>query len=242
MRYGIFSDIHSNLEALDAVMDAFKSEDIDTYLCAGDLVGYASCPNECIEKITSITNIIVAGNHDWAAINLFSIDYFNPMASEAIYWTRGALNKKSTTLLKSLKLVYKNKELTLVHGTLNNPADFNYLIDGYTARETFRLLDTNVSFVGHTHAAGIFSEDKDGRINYLNDNFSNIIPGNKYIINVGSVGQPRDSSPEACYCIYDTDKKEVRIKRVDYDIATARKKIIDAGLPKFLGDRLLLGR
>jgi predicted phosphodiesterase len=242
MLYGIFSDIHSNLEALNAVIDAFKKEDVDTYLCVGDLVGYAANPNECIEKTSGLTNIIVAGNHDWAAVNLFSVEYFSPLAGAAISWTKRALNDRSRPLLESLKLVYKNQDLTLVHGTLDNPADFNYLVDGYTAEKTFTLLDTNVCFVGHSHIAGIFLKDKDGQIHYSKDNSSYISPENKYIVNVGSVGQPRDNNPKACYCVYDTDKKEVRIQRADYDIKTTRKEIMDAGLPKFLGDRLLLGR
>lgn len=242
MRYGIFSDIHSNLEALNAAVDAYKKEKIDKYLCIGDVVGYASNPKECIEIINTLAMITIAGNHDWASVNLFSVDYFNPNAQDAIFWTRRNLDDSSRNFLESLKLVYKNEYLTLVHGTLDNPGDFNYMTDGYIAQESFRLLETNICFVGHTHVVGTFIKDKFGRIHYRQDDSVDINPDNKYIINVGSVGQPRDSNPKASYCIYDTDKKEVLIKRIDYDIETARKKIIDAGLPKFLGDRLLSGR
>ena len=242
MRYGIFADIHSNLEALEKVLDAYKNESIDQYLCLGDVVGYAANPVECIEKIESLAIVAIAGNHDWAAVNLFSIDYFNPLAREAIFWTKRNLDDKSRCFLESLKLTYKNEALTLVHGTLNNPQDFNYMADGYSAEETFRLLETNICFIGHTHVAGIFTKDKDDRILYREDNELEIVAGNKYIINVGSVGQPRDGNSAAVYCIYDTEKKEVQIKRIDYDIGTARKKIVDAGLPEFLGHRLFLGR
>jgi len=242
MRYGILSDIHSNLEALDAVIEELEKEDIDIYLCVGDLVGYAANPNECLEKTTKLTDIIVAGNHDWAGVNLFSADYFNELASEAIFWTRHSLNEEGRSLLESLKLVYKNKDLTLVHGTLNNPSDFNYLMDGFAAAETIALLETNVCFVGHTHVAGIFFQDKSGQMHYQRDASSPIGPEGKYIVNVGSVGQPRDGNPKACYCVYDTDKREVQIKRVDYNKNLTRNKIIDAGLPGFFGDRLLVGK
>lgn len=242
MRYGIFSDIHSNLEALDVVIEAYKKEAIDKYLCIGDVVGYAANPKECIEKTKILADIVLAGNHDWAAVNLFSVDYFNPVAAEAIFWTRRNLDDNAKFFLESLKLIYKNEDLTLVHGTLDNAADFNYMTDGYIAEETFRLLETNICFVGHTHAVAIFTKDKDDRIHYREDNSIEIKPENKYIVNVGSVGQPRDRNPQAAYCIYDTDKKEVQIKRIGYDMETTRKKIIDASLPKFLGDRLFLGR
>jgi putative phosphoesterase len=242
MRYGIFSDIHSNLEALVAVIEAFKKESIDTYLCVGDLVGYAANPNECVETVKTLTNIVVAGNHDWAAVNLSSVDYFNPNAREAILWTRKNLNDLSRLFLESLKLKYKNDDLTLVHGTLNNPKDFNYMTDGYIAEETFRLMENNICFVGHTHIVGIFIKDKDEYISYQRNDSSSIRPENKYIVNVCSVGQPRDGNPRASYCIFDTNRKEVIVKRINYDIKAARKKIIKAGLPKFLGDRLLLGK
>lgn len=242
MRYGIFADIHSNLEALERVLGAYKNESIDQYLCLGDVVGYAANPQECVEKVKPLAGVTIAGNHDWAAVDSFSVDYFNPLAREAIFWTRPNLDDKSRCFLKSLKLIYKNEDLTLVHGSLDNPSGFNYMTDSYTARETIGLLETNICFIGHTHVAGIFTQDKDGRLFYREDNYVEITVGNKYIINVGSVGQPRDGNPAAAYCIYDTKKKEVRIKRIDYDIETAREKIVNAGLPEFLGQRLFSGR
>jgi putative phosphoesterase len=242
MRYGIFSDIHSNIEALDAVVTALKKEKVDTYLCIGDVVGYASSPKECIEIVKSLANITTAGNHDWASADLFSLDYFNAHAKEAILWTKKLLTEKDRYFLESLKLVYKNQDITLVHGTLENPEEFAYMTDECVAQETFKLMETDICFVGHTHIAGIFIKDKNEGIDYRLDAFIGIKAGNKYIVNVGSVGQPRDRNPKPAYCVYDTDKKEIHIKRVGYDIETTRKKIIDAGLPNFLGDRLLVGR
>lgn len=242
MRYGIFSDIHSNLEALEAVIEAYKKEGIDKYLCVGDIVGYAANPRECIEKVKMLAMITVAGNHDWASVDLFSMDYFNPLAKEAIIWTQRNLDDQGRYFLEGPKLIYKNEDLTMVHGTLDEPQDFNYMTDGYTASKTFELLEINICFVGHTHVPGTFIKSENGRIQYQAESNSDIKEGNKYIINVGSVGQPRDGDPRAAYCIYDTDKKNIQIKRVNYDTQAARKKIIAEGLPGFFGERLIIGR
>ncbi len=242
MRYGIFSDIHSNLEALDAVIEVYHKEDIDKYLCIGDVVGYAANPKECIAKVKMLAMITVAGNHDQASVGLSSTDYFNPLAKEAIFWTERNLDEQSRSFLAGLPLVYKNEDLTLVHGTLDEPCDFNYMTDGSIAFKTFELLETEICFVGHTHIAGVFIKSKHSHIRYQEDNNIDIKEENKYIINVGSVGQPRDGNPKAAYCIYDTDKKNVQIKRINYDIQSAREKIITERLPRFLGERLLMGR
>jgi len=242
LRYGIFSDIHSNLEALDAVIGAYRKEKIDKYLCAGDVVGYAANPKECIEKIRTLAMITVAGNHDWASVNLFSTDYFNPLAKEAVYWTTCNLDEQGRYFLEVLPLVYKNEDLTLVHGTLDGPGDFDYMTDGYIASKTFELLETDICFVGHTHVPGVFIKSKNSHIEYREGSNIDIKEENKYIINVGSVGQPRDGNPQAAYCIYDTEKKNVQIQRISYDIQATRKKIIAEGLPGFLGERLLVGR
>jgi len=242
LRYGIFADVHSNLEALDSVIGAFKKESIDAYLCAGDIVGYAANPIECINKVRSLAMFTVAGNHDWAAVSLTSPETFNSFAKEAILWTRKQLDESSRDYLETLKLSFKNESLTLVHGTLDNPRDFNYMTDGYKAEETFRLMETDICFIGHTHIAGVFIKDKLDAISYRLDTSVGIDKANKYIINVGSVGQPRDGLPSAAYCVYDTVKLEVQVKRVEYDLKSARKKILDSGLPVFLGDRLLVGK
>lgn len=242
MRYGIFADVHANLEALEAVLNACKKEDIDKYLCVGDVVGYAANPNECVKIVKSLAMITVAGNHDWASVNLFALNYFNPVAEEAVIWARENIDDESKIFLGSLKLVFENEGLVAVHGTLNNPQEFDYMRDSYIALETFGLMQRDICFVGHTHVAGIFIKDRNERIAYQQDESIKIKEANKYIINVGSVGQPRDGKPAAAYCIYDTAQKEVEIKRINYDIETTRMKIIDAGLPKFLGDRLLTGK
>lgn len=242
MRYGIFSDIHSNLEAFQAVISAYKKEGIDRYLCAGDVVGYAADPSLCIEQVKGLGGVTVAGNHDWACVDLFSLEYFNPLAVEALSWTRDNLREEGKSFLKRLETVYQDDCLTLVHGALDEPGNFNYLADGYIAQKSFALLKTDICFLGHTHSPGIFFKEGNGGLHYTQEEFCKIIPGNRYIVNLGSVGQPRDGNPEAAYCIYDSEKKQVVIKRTGYDINAAKGKINAAGLPGYLGERLFAGR
>jgi predicted phosphodiesterase len=242
LRYGILADVHSNLEALQAVLAAYRQEDIDSYCCVGDIVGYAANPRECVEELRRICSVTVAGNHDWASVDLFSLGYFNTLAKTALLWTNHNLDDDSRYFLRALKPVYKNQEFTLVHGTLDEPQDFKYMLDEPAARATFRLLETDICFAGHTHAAGIFVQADNGIISYSVEGQLDIKKGNKYIVNVGSVGQPRDTDSRAAYCVYDTARGTIEIKRATYDVESARKKIIEAGLPAFQGNRLLEGR
>jgi len=241
MRYGIFSDIHANLEALESVLAAYQDQNIDCYLCGGDIVGYAADPNQCCQLVEQHAQNSVAGNHDYGCIGAVSMDYFNQVAKEAVIWTKSHLDKKNSSYLKSLPLVFKNKDLTLAHATLDEPGDFNYLFDGFTAWKNFRIQDTPVCFVGHTHVPGVFVYKNKKDIEYLKQDEIVISKRNRYIVNVGSVGQPRDGNPLACYCIYDSTKARVLIKRAKYNIKKAKKKIIQAGLPRFLAERLGAG-
>ena len=241
MRYGIFSDVHANLEAFEAFLTAVESERVDQFLCIGDIVGYGANPNECVHRVKSLNCFSVAGNHDWASVDLFPEQYFNSDALEAIKWTRKELDIISRNFLKEQPLIFLDKGLVLVHGTLVDSDKFNYLDTESVARESFRVLKRDICFVGHTHSPGVFVQESLGRIEYfLKDHFE-LKNEHKYIVNVGSVGQPRDGNPQASFCIYDTLKKEIVFKRADYDAQGARDKIVESGLPQFLGDRLLNG-
>ncbi|MFA5118886.1 MAG: metallophosphoesterase family protein [Candidatus Omnitrophota bacterium] len=242
MRYGIIGDIHSNLEALQAVLQALSLERVDEYLCVGDIVGYGSDPQECIDRVKERVSMTVAGNHDQAAVDLFPALYFNSYAQKAISWTKKNISESGKDFLRPLQLVYQNKDLTLVHGSLINPGDFKYITEPGALESTFDLLEGNICFIGHTHTAGIFTQDGTGKRAYQKAGSLEIGKGGKYIVNVGSVGQPRDSDCRASCCIYDTVTGKVSLKRVDYDVQLARKKIIERGLPYFLGDRLLSGQ
>ncbi|MCX5714108.1 MAG: metallophosphoesterase family protein [Candidatus Omnitrophica bacterium] len=241
MRYGIFSDIHANWDALDAVVKALETEAIDAYLCVGDIVGYGANPNECIEKVKVLASVCVSGNHDWASIGFLGTEWFNPDASEVVRWTKQQLQKEAVLFLKSCELLFENDDLTLVHGTLDSPQEFKYMYSGSNATATLGFMKTKICFVGHTHIAGVFVKDGDNRLHYGHQSRVTLKDNARYIVNVGSVGQPRDGNPDAAYCVYDAEKSFVEIKRVSYDVSSQREKIIAAGLPPFLGDRLLRG-
>lgn len=241
MRYGIFSDIHSNLEALDAVLAVFSKETIDEYLCIGDIVGYGADPQGCINRVRLITPHIVAGNHERATADVCPASELNEVAAEAVAWTRKTLPAQELEFFKTMPLVFENKDLVMVHGSLDTPQDFYYLFQPYEARETFELLNKNICFIGHTHRPKIFVK-RDTIISLLPGDKTALNPDYKYVVNIGSVGQPRDGDIRASCCIYDTEKRQVEIKRVPYDIETAQKKIIAAGLPRVLAERLAVGR
>jgi len=223
MRYGIFSDIHSNLEALEAVLEALKKEKVDRYLCAGDIVGYAADPGECLKIIKGLNCPTVCGNHDWAVADMFDCSAFNDAARAAVEWTKVNLSGPEKDYLKGLPLVYEEEKITMVHGSLVRPEAFEYVFGGEAAAKTIELCKTDICFIGHTHQP--FEYHK----------------GIKCLVNVGSVGQPRDGDPKAAYCVFDSESGQVRIKRVEYDVRSAMKKILAAGLPEYLAMRLAEG-
>jgi diadenosine tetraphosphatase ApaH/serine/threonine PP2A family protein phosphatase len=243
MRYGIFSDIHSNLEALETVLRDSASERVDRFFCTGDIVGYGADPAECIRRIRELRAMTIAGNHDWAVAGVIRPEAFNPVARAAVFWTRSRLDPADTKFLEALRLVHQDDCCTFVHGSLNDPDEFIYLFDPGAAEESFDLMKTQLCFVGHTHVAGIFIQERKGavRVDAGEAPFT-LEKGKRYIVNPGAVGQPRDGDPRAGYCIFDTDAGRIEIRRVAYDVTAARAKIIAAGLPEFLGDRLVYGR
>jgi predicted phosphodiesterase len=241
MRYGIFSDVHSNLEAFDAVIRAMEDEEIDLYICAGDIVGYGADPSRCIELTKGLTNHVICGNHDWASVDLFDVSCFNPYAQEAVYWTAKKLNEAEKTYLKNLKVVHKEKNFAAVHGSLSEPKRFHYILDLYSAMINFQIMRKKVCFIGHSHAPVIVAKSGDD-IKYFKLPKIKLSENTSYIVNVGSVGQPRDGDSRACYVVYDEKSGTVETKRVSYDIEKAQNKILNAGLPPILAERLSSGR
>ena len=241
MRYGIFADIHGNLQAMEAVLAALSREGIHSYFCCGDVVGYGANPHECINLMWDRKITCVAGNHDWAVVDKTDIEYFNPAARLAIEWTKNKVCREDMAFLDRLKLIHKNEDFILVHGTLQEPSYFHYLIDVRQAAGMFFDMDRNLCFVGHSHVPAIFIEKGDEAVEDASLSVK-IAPDRKYIVNVGSVGQPRDGNPMAAYCVLDTEKQIVQIRRVHYDIKEAQKRILAVGLTSFLAQRLEQGQ
>lgn len=240
MRYGIFSDIHGNLEAFEAVRAALSKESIDQYISPGDIVGYGADPSQCVSIIQELSCGVVAGNHDWAVGGLFDPLNLNEAAREAVLWTEAVLSWEEIGYLKSLELTIEQDSLLAVHGSLNSPADFSYIRNERDTQATFKLMDKPLCFIGHTHVPAIFQLTKEG-VKRKKGHKVKVTGADKYIVNVGSVGQPRDGDPRASYAVYDDEKNTVEIKRVKYDIETAQDKILKTGLPDILAYRLSTG-
>jgi predicted phosphodiesterase len=240
MKFAIIADIHSNLEALQVVLADIKEQKCTHYACVGDVVGYGANPKECLDIIRTMGMPCVKGNHDEYCSTDEELDGFNPHAAEAVNWTRQQLTVEDRQWLRDLKYFRLVTSFSMVHATLDGPQRWGYVFDKLAAAASFTYQNTAVCFFGHTHVPVAFIRDtvvKGGTYSKFK-----VEPGRKYFVNVGSVGQPRDNNPKAAYVIYDMDEGTIELRRLDYDIATAQKKILDAGLPPRLAERLAFGR
>ncbi|MBI3320640.1 MAG: metallophosphoesterase family protein [Candidatus Omnitrophica bacterium] len=251
MRYAVLSDIHGNLEALNAVLAHLTSERIDRYLCLGDVVGYGADPGPCLERLQACEAVIVAGNHEAACVGKLDLDWFNEMARDALRWTRDRLRVPELDLLRRLPLTEVVEPFTLVHASLVYPDRFHYLVDAAQAIETMAACRTLICLAGHTHVAGFMEYDRSRRrltqcrttpAELVNVTFEDRPETQRYLINPGSVGQPRDGDPRASCLVIDAEQQRVSVHRVPYDVGAAQQKIRSAGLPAFLADRLAVGR
>lgn len=241
LRYGIYSDIHGNLEALQTILKELEREKVDQYICLGDVVGYGANPSECIQMVRDYDSMLVAGNHDYAVAGKLDISFFNQYAKEAVIWTRNQLTEKERLFLANLDLSQQIEDtLTIVHGTLNYPEMFDYIVTSFDAHLSLEILNTPVCFLGHSHVPVAFFSGP--TVTFTMDEEIDVDPTRKTLVNVGSVGQPRDENPFASCAIYDTEAQKVYIHRVEYDIELTISKILDAGLPEILGERLRYGR
>jgi diadenosine tetraphosphatase ApaH/serine/threonine PP2A family protein phosphatase len=241
LRIAILADIHSNLEALEAVLAALAKTRVDRYVCVGDVVGYGADPDACIRKVRELCDLVIAGNHDWAVAGRLSLEFFNAYARDAIAWTRRNLSEESIAWLRDLPLQKDIEGIaTLVHSTLHNPSAFDYLLTSYDAHLSMSVLELPLCFVGHSHIPITFMEK--GGLGFTFAETIDLSRLDKAIINPGSIGQPRDENPAAAYGVLDTAKRRVTLHRVRYDVAAAAGKIQSAGLPQVLADRLHVGK
>jgi predicted phosphodiesterase len=241
MKYAILGDIHANLEALSAVLQDAEEQGVDQVACTGDVVGYNADPKACLQIIRKRECTLVQGNHDYYAACNESMELFTPMAQKSIRWTRKQLSPFERKYLRHLPLIVDIETFTIVHSSLSNPHRWNYIFKRKAADANFRNQFNAVCFYGHTHVPLAFVKGD----NSLEKGFYETLQirqGYQYLINVGSVGQPRDRNPKAAYVIYDLSEQTVTIRRVDYDMELTQKKIRAAGLPFRNALRLAHGR
>jgi diadenosine tetraphosphatase ApaH/serine/threonine PP2A family protein phosphatase len=241
VKYTIFSDVHANLESLEAVLA--RIPDDRRILCLGDIVGYGPNPNECLALVRERASATVLGNHDVAAVDGFGLEYFNPAARVAIDWTRGVIDPDHLAWLDALSYELRTDDFLLVHGA---PVDyFTYILDKAAAARAFAATDAQLIFVGHTHLADYYALGPDGEIEHAfrqSGGRLDLVHGVRYIVNVGSVGQPRDLNPAASFATFDSAERSVVWERVTYPIAATQAKMEAVALPAYLIDRLAAGR
>lgn len=251
MRYAILSDIHANLEALTAVLADIAAQRIDQVLCLGDSVGYGADPKACLTRLEEAHAVGVCGNHEWGCLGKLELRWFNEAARVALEWTRDQLSFADLNVLRRLPLTTTDGAVTLVHGTLIHPERFDYLIDVGQGLDCARACQTFLCCVGHTHVPLVLEVDwrrrQMGRLLTAPSDVAEVqLNGQpdqvRYVINPGSVGQPRDGDPRASYAILDAADHRMWIRRIPYDITSAQANIRRAGLPGFLADRLAVGR
>ena len=241
MRILVISDIHANQTALEAVLHA--AGEVEAHWCLGDIVGYGPDPNECVERVCSLSNLTcILGNHDAAALNRIDTETFNPEARQAIEWTQSVLTESNRRFLSNLPEIVLKDQVTLVHGSPRHSI-WEYLLDTRTAAVNFEYFRTPYCFVGHTHYPVLFQRSEEQplvRLRTLEPNTTLKLEP-RAIVNPGSVGQPRDRDPRASFAIFDSEQDLWEYHRVEYEIPDVQKRMMAAGLPERHISRLSAG-
>lgn len=244
MRLGIFSDIHANYEALSAVLEAFKSEHIDTYYCLGDTVGYGGSPNECADLVREVAASTILGNHDAAVAGRMDYSYYYEAARHALDMHSSVLSAENAKWLRGLPYTEKHPEhgIDLCHGSPVRLEEFEYIFAPEQAAECLSIFDQlgHLTVIGHSHLCKVFRLTADS-VEELPDVDFTLDDDAKYIVSVGSVGQPRDYDNRASFTVFDTEKSRFEFKRVEYDIESAAEKVHRMKLEKNFAYRLFIG-
>ncbi|MDR0967197.1 MAG: metallophosphatase family protein [Myxococcales bacterium] len=243
MRIAIISDIHSNLEALLATKCELEHLDVDRIICLGDVVGYGASPEACCALIRNMTEITLLGNHDAAVSRRMDYGAYYEAARQVLDWTAAQLSSPNLAWLRSLPYAYRFGDLCFSHGAPLRPEAYEYI---FTIEQLEELLPhyealSEVTFIGHSHMSKAFALSEGGEFFEARDPIVSIQPGRKYVISVGSIGQPRDYDNRSCFVVYDTAKRIAQFHRVEYDIETSARRIFEADLALNFGKRLFLG-
>ena len=242
MIYGIFSDIHSNLSALQTVLASMQEYGVERRVCLGDLVGYCADADACVKLVQTKSDICLLGNHDSVALKREASLHFNQYARLAIEWTQQKLSKESLDFMKKLPYIAEENDFCFAHASPKDPAGWPYVASLDEAVEAFDFFAGKACFVGHTHSPVIVAMVEGEGPMVIEDDHYVAKDGERLLVNVGSVGQPRDRNPQACWCLVKTDPLEVRFIRMPYDISATQENMRKEGFPHFLIQRLMEGR
>lgn len=243
MRYGIISDIHGNIEALEAIFERFEVlGNIDKYYCLGDIVGYGAEPEACCTLVRERCELTLLGNHDAAVAGRMDYSYYYDAAREALDWCAERLSTENMAWLKELPYTHRLGDVELSHGSPFQPEEYDYVFALDQARDLIAQKPdlAGVTFIGHSHLTKVFALTSDDALDVVAPRFT-LKPEMRYIITVGSVGQPRDYDPRACAGLYDTETRRFEYVRVEYDVNAQQQKIINAGLARNFAMRLEFG-
>ncbi len=241
MKYGILGDIHANLSALTTALASLDRHGCERIVSVGDVVGYGAAPKECIALLRARGVSVVLGNHDAACTGRLDDRYFNPFARAAVLWTRERLSRDELAWLAELPYTLDLEHCQVAHGTLHEPEEFHYALDLHDALPSLEIMSRAVCFVGHSHIPLSVLRTASGQTGYTTDDSVDLSQAERTLVNVGSVGQPRDEDPRTAFATYDSAARALRIHRAAYDIETEVQRILDAGLPRVLAERLRLG-
>ena len=230
MRYAIVSDLHANLQAWDATLLDIRNIGVDSIICLGDIIGYGPNPAEVFASAYANINHFVLGNHDAVVCGKMNANLFNDKAHKLILWTHSQLGSNAIKFLRTLPLTLDGGVFRCSHGEFSKPSAYNYVIEPTDAINSWNCTDNKLLFVGHTHVPGIFLLGNSGTPHVIPPQDFEMEEGKRYLINVGSIGQPRDTDTRACYCIYDTDDNSVIWRRIPFDIDAYRNAMIAASL------------
>lgn len=242
MRVGIFSDVHANWEALSAVLGGLEQVGVDRYVCLGDVVGYGADPNLCCDRIRELTMVTILGNHDAAASGRIDYSDYYDAARHVLTWHASILSAENLKWLSELPYESRVEHMTFCHGSPIAVEEFAYLFAPEQAADCLAKWKelNDITFIGHSHLCKAFALAENDVYEVVADSFV-LRPGYKYIVSVGSVGQPRDHDNRSSFTVYDSEKRQFEFHRVGYDIETAAKKISAAKLEPSFADRLFLG-
>jgi diadenosine tetraphosphatase ApaH/serine/threonine PP2A family protein phosphatase len=243
MRYGIFSDVHANLDALEAVLRAFEREKIDALVCLGDTVGYGAQPNDCCDIVKRVTRYTILGNHDAAVAGRMDYSYYYDAAREALDWHSRQLTSENMNWLRKLNYFERDGATHFCHGSPVDLEEFEYIFSVEQAATCIPIWERlgQATFIGHSHLCKAFAVSKERVFEVVTREFE-VRTEYRYVISVGSVGQPRDHDPRASYTIYDSANHRFEFRRVEYDVAEAARRIYDIGqLSDSFGARLFAG-
>ena len=243
MKIALISDIHGNFDALKAAAREIERQQVDRIYSLGDVIGYGAEPEACVSWVDSNCDGCLTGNHEMMLLNGMDHDQCTPEVCKSVEWTKNIIGDHAKSIISLWPMALTISDMILVHASPHCPEMFNYIMGFFDSQKAFEVMKEEVCFFGHTHYAAVIEENRSGNPKYHKNPFEiSLEKGKRYLLNVGSIGQPRNNDPDAQWMIYDMDQRKCSFHKTFYPVKEAQKKIISAGLPLVFARRLTRGR